>query len=406
MLLLDGIEYTVKTPDENVDDLVTFINDRCQTKQIKNSLGEIIKIDANEANPMYQLCYGAAYLTTILQKLVYNAGCSLSIPEASDRQLLNLADVAGVKRVAATKTIIQGIVYADITGTGAQPCTITRQDVVTVTIAGIDIVFTPAYDVSVPINEAKQIIFVADKEGSFNIAANTITAFDRPIPGLRKLETSASVPGSSEEPIAALRARMQRRGISGTQADRAAEAIQELPGISLCNIYFNYSPSEHETIGTRHIDVPPRTALIYAQGANEDVAKVFYRYMICDTAGKDQQDAILSTYTTRAGQELSVAYFPPIQVPAYIRVAVRNELSSERILGIKDAVASLASMIRIGQPLTSVMVADVIQKSFPTLEVIGVDLSTDGTRYTLEITPESDSLFIFQLDKIKVEVSE
>ena len=46
MLSLDGIEYTVKTPEENASDLVSFINDYCRSHGIKNSLGEDVYIEA------------------------------------------------------------------------------------------------------------------------------------------------------------------------------------------------------------------------------------------------------------------------------------------------------------------------------------------------------------------------
>ena len=113
MLLLDGISYEVKTPDENLDDLVTYVNEYCASHDIKNSLGEVIQIDPNEANPLYQMFRGLSYLTTTLQKLVYSAGCSMSIAESSERQLLNLADIAGIKRTQSTHTIVSGVVDAN-----------------------------------------------------------------------------------------------------------------------------------------------------------------------------------------------------------------------------------------------------------------------------------------------------
>ena len=52
MVLLDGIEYEVKTPDENLDDVITYVNDYCAAKDIRNTAGEVIYIEPNEANPL------------------------------------------------------------------------------------------------------------------------------------------------------------------------------------------------------------------------------------------------------------------------------------------------------------------------------------------------------------------
>ena len=216
MVLLDGIEYEVKTPDENLDDVITYVNDYCAAKDIRNTAGEVIYIEPNEANPLYQMFRGFAYLTTVMQKLIYSTGCSMSIAEASERQLLNLADIAGVKRTQATHTIITGVVFANQEGTGAVDCVITRDMTITITIAGTDVVFHPAFDLTVPIGESRNSVLRAEQYGSYNISANTLTQFDDPVPGFRSMTTSASTPGQGLETIASLRNRLQRRAVEGT----------------------------------------------------------------------------------------------------------------------------------------------------------------------------------------------
>ena len=157
MVLLDGIEYEVKTPDENLDDVITYVNDYCAANDVRNTAGELIYIEPNEANPLYQLFRGFSYLTTVMQKLIYSAGCSMSIAESSERQLLNLSDIAGVKRTKATRTIITGVVFSNAAGQGAVDCVISQLLTATITIAGTDVVFHPAFDVTVPIGESRSI---------------------------------------------------------------------------------------------------------------------------------------------------------------------------------------------------------------------------------------------------------
>lgn len=410
MLELDGLEYTVKTPEENVSDVVAFINDYCATKGIKNSLGELINIDANEANPLYMMCFGMSYLTTVLQKLIYSAGCTMSVPESSERQLLNIADIAGVVRGAATRTVIQGTVYANEQDSGAVDCVITRELSATVSSGTYNLVFHPAFDITVPIGEARQIVLIAEDYGAYNISENTITQFDDIVPGFRRMTTKASTPGQDQESIPSLRARIQRRSVEGTQADRAAEAIQSLDGVALCSIYFNESPTDNQTVGSRGLVVPPRQALLMVQGYSDNIAKMFFTHMICKTAGEAYPvnvGAYRQNYITRAGQVLPVWVVPPEQIYIYVKVYIYETLTYAQIDSIKDAVCSLSSNLTIGQTVTSKMITDIVSSTCPDLTVQGADVSKDDETYSFSAMPNSDEVFIFALDNISVvEVTE
>lgn len=402
MIQLDGIEYSVKTPSENTDDLITYINNYCLENDIRNSLGEVIQIDSNTTNPLYMLCFGMGYMTTILEKLTYSAGCSMSIAEASERQLLNLADIAGIKRSAPTKTTITGTVYANIQDAGAVPCVITQQDTCTIIISGMEVSFHPAFDLTVPIDEARQIVLIADEYGSYDISPNTIVEFDEPIPGFRSMTTLASVPGQSEEKLSTFRARLQRRTVEGTQVDRAATAIQNLEGVAMCNIYFNYSPQQTIYVGSRAVPVAPRTALILVQGFSNDIARTFYRYMFCATSGQDVTGAVEQVYTTHAGQDLPIYIIPPVLTPVYVRIFIKNSLSYEQIDGIKDLICSLAGTITIGQSLTSVDVINAVASVYTNLTVQGAEISKDNVSFNYIQKPDEDAVFIFNVKNMTV----
>lgn len=409
MLLLDGIEYEVKTPDENLDDVVTYINDYCQINDVKNSLGETIFIDANEANPFYQMLRGLSYLTTIMQKLQYSAGCSVSVAESSERQLLNLSDIAGIKRTEATHTTIAGVIYANLEEQGAVDCVITREMEASITIAGVDVVFHPAFDVTIPIGESRNIVLVADQLGSFNISANTITAFDDPVPGFRMMTTGPSTPGQEKESIASLRERLQRRTVEGTQIERAASAIQNLEGVAMCSIYFNYSPREDESVpyGNTNITVPPRQALVFVQGWSTDpvaIARTFYRYLLCKTAGGDVPEAQYQDYTTRAGQDLRVWILPPKQQPVWIKIYIKNVLSYEQVDGIKDVICSMAGSLTIGQSISSVDVIKFVSNVYTNLTVQGAEiaLTDDDNEYSYVQTPNPTAIFYLNVENITV----
>lgn len=407
MVSLDGIEYDVKTPDENLDDVITYVNDYCAAKDVRNSAGEVIYIEPNEANPLFQMFRGFSYLTTIMQKLIYSAGCGMSIAEASERQLLNLSDIAGIKRTQATRTVITGVVFADVVGT--DPCVITQSLSATITIAGADIVFHPAFDVTIPIGESRSIVLMAEQYGSFNISANTIQQFDDPVPGLRSMSTNNSTPGQALETIASLRNRLQRRAVEGTQIERAESAIQNLEGVSMCSIFFNYSPLEPVSIayGNTSISVPPRQAILMVQGWSVEenaIARTFYRYLLCKTAGSEVPGAQTQKYITHSNQELEVTIIPPVQQPVWIKIYVKNTLSYEQIDGIKDTICSLAGTLLIGQPITSVDVITTVGKVYTNLTILGAAVSTTGeeTDYNYMVTPEETAVFFLSVDNIDV----
>lgn len=410
MLVLDGIEYTVKTPEENAADLVAFVNEYCAARNIKNSKGETIYISANETNPLYMMFFSNAYLATVLQKLIYSAACAVSVPESSEKQLLNIADVAGVVRNAATKTVIIGTVYANEPDAEAVPCVITRELKCTVSSGTYQLTFHPAFDITVPIGEARQIVLICEDFGAYSISENTITRFDDAIAGFRKMTTLASIPGQDQEPISSLRARIQRRSVEGTQADRAAEAIQSLDGVSLCNIYFNESPTETQYVGNRALPVPPRQALVLIQGYNDNIASTYFAHMICKTAGENYPlsvGAYVQNYITHANQVLPVWVVPPEQIPVYIKIYVYETLTYIQVAGIKDAICSLASSLSIGQVITSKMVTDVVTRGYPDITIQGADISKNGKDYSFSAKPAADAVFIFNLDNISViEVTE
>jgi len=409
MVTLDGIEYEVKTPDENLDDVITFVNDYCLANNIKNTAGELISIEANEANPLYQMFRGFAYLTTVMQKLIYSAGCGMSIAESSERQLLNLADIAGIRRTQATRTVIAGVVYANLEGPEAVDCVITQEMTATITIAGMDVTFHPAFDVTVPIGESRSIILIAEQYGAYSISANTLLEFDEPVPGFRSMATSPSTPGQSLESIASLRERMQRRVVEGTQVERAETAIQALEGVSMCSIFFNYDPWNTVPLayGDETIDVPPRQAVLMVQGWSVElnaIARVFYRYLLCKTAGGDHDDAQEQVYITHSGQRLPVYILPPKQQPVYVRIYIKNTLSYEQVNGIKDVICSLAGVMTIGKGLSAVDVTNAVGEIYTNLTVRGAEISLSGedNTYSYMQVPAQTAIFYFSVDNIDV----
>lgn len=403
MIELDGIQYELKTPQENAENALSFINDFCKTNDVRNSHGELVQIEQNWANPLYMLIYGFSYLVTILQKLIYNAGCALNVARASDRQLLNIAEIANVKRKKATKTTIVVMVYANLstdTDPAPAPCPITKDLIVTLTYGGDTITFSPAYETIIPINGSVPMVLICNQEGSYSIPAGSITSFDVNPIGFRKISSLASIPGQKEETYASLRRRIQERSTSGTQLDRAAADITQLDGVTLCNVYFNYSNTNTTIING--IKVPPRQALLFVQGYSDDIAKVFYNHLSCLTAGKDYQYTLKQEYLTHAGQKLPVYIIPPTIVYPQLRIFIGEKVIAEARQGIKDAIASLSEDISIGELLTSTKIINKVQESYPQLALSGVQLALDDNVFSYQVQAQEYQLFQFDDSKISI----
>lgn len=397
MIELDGIEYVVRTPEENAADLVEYINTYCKDNNVQNIYGETIQISANITNPLYMIIFGLSYLITICQKLIYSVGCSNSIAASSDRQLLNIAQEANIKRKPATATSILCTVYA--TEDGA--CNITTDLTATVLVGTESVVFSPAYSISIAPDTYANIMFISQSIGAWNISAGSIEGFDTPVANLSRIISQASVPGRTAETIAEFRQRLQKRTVSGTQLDRCMEAMLELPGITLCNIYFNYSAED--TVVVSGVSIPPRQAALFIQGYSDKIAETFYNYLICNVAGKDSPNAITQTYVTKSHQELPVYIIPPTTVPIFMRIYINQSATPAIIDNVRETVMSLAGNMSIGQDLSISDVLTVLASDLPTVDCDSAELSLEsGVGYSYKLTPQAGQILTFVKENIEV----
>lgn len=401
MILLDDIQYNVKTPDENASDMVETVNQFCANNNVVNNQGDLIQVEANYANPLYIMFYGFAYLVSKLQRLLHSAGCALSIASSSEKQLLNIADACGIKRRSATKTTINCVVYSNLASDTAVPCRISTDLSVTVAVGGSSVVFHPAYDVTIPVSESRAIVLVAETYGSYNISAGNINSFDTNPTGFRSMTSLASVPGQAQESIASLRQRIQRRTTRGTKQDLAIEAIGQLEGVSVCNIYFNTSVTTDAVVNS--ITVPPRQSLLFVQGFSNEIAKTYWSYMTTRCAGSSEPTAVQQVYTTRAGQSLPVYIFTPALRNVYIRLYFNQTIDDVKAQRMRDKISQLSASLTIGQGLTSTQIVDMIQEEFVE-QPAGCQLSLSDSDYGYQVKVDPYELISFVLDAEHIQV--
>jgi len=392
MIQLDGIEYRQQTPSENASDMITYINNYCLTNDIKDSDGNVLQIDTNVANPLYQLYLAAGYKETEIQTLLYNLGQSYSIASSSDAQLLNLAEIAGIHRHNAIHTTIVATIYANET----ESCTIATSLTATVSVGDATLVFSPSAEVILAAGEAKAIILVADISGAYNIEANSITSFDTNPTGFEQMITAASVPGSDVETITSMRMRLQSRVNTTSFVDRCRDAILDLEGVAACNIYFNYSYTQ--SIVINNITIPARMAAVFVQGYNADLGRTYFRYMNAETV---VGDAPPMPVVFKNNQTIDFNYITPTITPIYIRVYVPSQLSVEQIAEIQEAVKTLASITKMGTNVYSNQILDAIQTN-TSYTLIGAEISLDNSTWGIKVTPTANQLLSYLSSNIEV----
>ena len=413
MIALDGVDFTVQTPSECTADMVARVNKYCSDNNIVNSKGETVFINENFASPIYLLFWAAGYLVSVLQRLVYSLGTNMSIQSSTNNQLLELADIAGLKRGQPSVTTFGVKVqaykesddqYDDTVNDGK--CVITSDDIIT--YGGI--VFAPALYPKIVLQpgEIGYIMFVATEDTTMEIAEGMIQGFDSSVANLALFEQYAAVPGQEEESIAALRERLQKRTISSSSIDAAIDAIRALPGVTTCNIFVNPSLTNTQYIGEDSIQVGAREALVIVQGYNENIAQTFYEHLCCVSAGTGEGDLdpipasrLLQkqVYISHANQEIPLYIATPSQVDAHIRIYAARDMDNAVQDSLKNAVTNLARTLTMGSELTSAAVMEAIS-DFAAYSIQGVMVSRDGSTYSYKVTLAVDGVWRFNVSNI------
>lgn len=422
MVTIDGREYIVKTPSENTADMLEQINTYCSSNNVMNSKNELVQIEARMSSPIYLILWALGYLATVIQNLVLSVARAHNVQESSDAQLLNIADMANVKRGQASVTTFNVLVQAMSTqdpnydpNVNEGKCIITSED--TITYNGI--VYKPALHPSITLEcgedespgEYGYLTFVAQEAGSFTISDGAIQGFDTTIANLHLFQQEASIPGQAQESIASLRERIQRRQYSGTSIDFCTDALRALPGITIANIIYNTNVSAPIYIGADNLLLPARWAMIIVQGYSLDIAETYFSYLtaptvdyIKDAQGEPTEDLdlrgipesrILDTqvYTTHAQQKIPVLIIKPVQKLVYIRIYLGMAITGEVEQVMSNALAlKLSSQLTVGQSITSAQVLSALA-DYSAYSIVGAMLSTDSESYSYQTYQAEDVLF-------------
>ena len=396
---LDGKSYVVETPLNNAYSILKTINDTLRENDIK--IGDtLVQFQINLMSPMWLLCLGIGALATFLQKLMYATGCAFSIPDCSDQQVLNLAQIAKLHRKEGSYSTINALVKATSDG----PCVITTDLECTVRYEDRDYTFRPAYAEEIAADESVKIVLVCDEIGPVYAGEDAVTQFTTVPVNFDSMTSEPALPGTYEETIPQLRNRLQNNQ-SIIPYEAAMEAISSLTGVVKCKMWFN--PGYSASASVAGYTVPARHVLLIVQGQSDKIAETYLSYMLAETTNDTNvAEAEVQTYTFQNGQTFPVYYYPPTAVPVHVRVWVTGaQVDSATNEAIKKAIVALSNTKDIGENYTEAYILDSINPNsqFPT--IIGCDISTDGTNWYKTTTFTMAQLGVILAANVSVEVN-
>lgn len=383
---LDGIDYTLDTPIDNSLNLLAYINQYMTDNNIRNSAGEIMQFTVNVASPMWLLILGLGYMFTTWQKLVYAAGQAFSIPDCSDSQLLNLAEIRMTSLLPGVKTVINGV----LTASGGT-CSITT----TTKLLYEGVEFYPIMDYST--SSTVNVIFASKDDGGFIVPANALT-FETEPAHLGSLVTENSTPGRGPETIPELRRRLQIETRSIAAIDLCKDAISSLIGIQSASVLFNASLSLDMTIGSAVI--PPRSAYILVQGFSDKIADTYCTYMTAPTP----VGATTQNYTTGSGQLIPVKFDQAQAITVYIKVIVEaNTVPITYQDEIKDILLTVSGRLGIGVDYTQKYLINLFD-TYTTVNILGLMVSMNGSTWGYTTDIEKYQIAVFAENNISFEI--
>ena len=370
-ITLDGIDYTVDQPTDNALNLLNYIN------TYLTSIGSTVQFIVNAASPIWLIILGLGQMFTVYQRLVYAAGQAFSIPNCSDLQLLNLAEIKGTGLLAGSGTVIT----CPVTAAGTGDCVIATTDTVTIDYEGESVVFSPIYPVTIPQSTTVLVTLQTNTVGPMYIAAGAVTAFDTPPTNFASMTSNNAAPGRNMETYGELRTRLQSNSkhVSGIKA--CIEVIRSLPGIQTANLYFNRDPITDLIIAG--VTIPPRSSALFVQGYSDYIAETYFAYMTAPCVG----GSISQNYETGSGQELPVTYSPPVQRDIYINVKVRIPptliVPEDYQVSINLLLLPASNSLLIGQEYTQkYLLTYLAEYNSPDIEIVGITVSMDGITYS------------------------
>ena len=351
-------------------------------------------MEATPANPAWLFALACGSLHTAWQEKISKAYSALDAQNCEDDQVLVLASIAGISRNNGTPSHIT----ATLTNNGNTSVTIPVATIFNESVTGHNwalnrnVTLAP---ISEPGHTATVVLYSTEDGGFYVPSATEFTNSD--YPDVTCISIAQSFEGDSIESLSSLRNRISMGKEQSDFLLQAMNAIERLPAVESCSIWFNKSISQNLIVGNKTI--PPRTCYIVIKGVDitEKLADVYFSYLdIPATVGS------MESTCRRGMQDLDIHYDVASEVVVPVYVTIRASDAAAGADGAySEAVMAMSGTLGCGENLTAQKVSEWVQNvGYGT--VIGCNVGT-STGITSNINP--DEYIIFTPENIHIIMS-
>lgn len=375
----------IDTPYNNAVAIINRTNELLNENNIMDSTGsEIAQLEQNIANPAWLFALACGQLHTSWQEKIAKAYSALDAQNCEDEQVLVLAAIAGLSRDSGTPSHITAI----LSNNGNTSVTIPVGTIYSESVSAHNwalnrnVTLAPITD---PGHTATVVLY-STEDGAFYVPS--ATEFNNSdYPDVTCISIAQSFEGDSIESLSSLRNRISMGKEQSDFLLQAMNAIERLPAVDACSIWFNKSISQNLIVGNK--TVPPRTCYIVIKGVDitEKLADVYFSYLdIPATVGS------MESTCRRGMQDLDVHYDVAAEVSVPVYVTIRASDAAAGADGAySEAVMAMSGTLGCGENLTAQKVSEWVQNvGYGT--VIGCNVGT-STGITSNINPDEYVVF-------------
>ena len=375
----------IDTPYNNAVAILNRTNELLNENNIMDSTGtEVAQLEQNIANPAWLFALACGQLHTSWQEKLAKAYSALDAQNCEDDQVLVLASIAGISRNNGTPSHIT----TTLSNNGNTSVSIPVGTLFSESITGHNWALNRNVTLA-PISDpghTATVVLYSTEDGAFYVPSAT-EFFNNDYSDITCISIAQSFEGDSIESLSSLRNRISMGKEQSDFLLQAMNAIERLPAVESCSIWFNKSISQNLIINNKTI--PPRTCYIAIKGADitEKLADVYFSYLdIPATVGS------MESTCRRGMQDLEVHYdvATGVSVPVYVTIRA-SDAAAGADGAYSEAVLAMSGKLGCGENLTAQKVSNWVQNvGYGT--VIGCNVGT-STGITSNINPDEYVVF-------------
>lgn len=390
----------VASVEDNASEYIDKVNNLLAQYGVVNKDGNPAQLAKLAGSPLWLMALADGQNITEWQERLRNAYNAVDIANCADRQVENLAVLAGViKREGSAPYII-----LRVTNTTSKSIAINSVNcIATDTLTQNEWYSGQNYELIV--DETADLVFYCrqrsvevPKEISF-----TLHNVEESWGDFSAVSVSASRVLEAPETLAQLRNRIIMRRARYDTISQAETAISGLDGVSKCSIWFNKNQTAPITLSGGKT-LPARTAYICIQGYDAEnlLARTFFSYAIVNTL---QTEKSLKSQVLIGADYHTVYYDQCASQIAYIKIKVKPVLGDTTYTKrIKDTLLPYSGTLKVGENLTAQMVCEWLGQldAYCTIYTAYVGTSADPSGDVTDIPV--NSLLQFTEDNITFEL--